>query len=64
MNAGGEARMVKLTLRRSPIGCTQRQRQTLKALGLTRVGKTVIVQDSDPNRGRIQAVGHLIEVEG
>ena len=58
-----EPRMLKLTLRRSPIGCTRRVRQTLRALGLTRVGKTVIVYDSDPMQGRVRAVAHLIEVK-
>ena len=38
--------MVKVTLRRSPIGADRSaSAQTLRGLGLTRVGKTVIVQD-------------------
>ena len=57
-----EARMVKVTLVRSVIGSTQRQRQTVRALGLTRLGKTVIVRDNEPMRGRLRTVGHLIEV--
>ena len=55
--------MVKLRLARSPIGTTQRQRQTLRGLGLTRVGKTVIVHDTETTRGRIRAVAHLVEVK-
>lgn len=55
--------MLKVRLVRSPIGSTQRQRQTLKALGLTRVGRTAVVQDNAPMLGRIRAVQHLIEVE-
>ena len=58
-----EPHMLKVTLRRSAIGSTQRQRQTLRALGLTRVGRTVIVRDNDATRGRITAVKHLIEVK-
>lgn len=54
--------MLKVRLTRSPIGSTQRQRQTLRGLGLTRVGKTVIVHDNEPTRGRIRVVQHLIEV--
>ena len=54
--------MLKVTLRRSPIGSTQRQRQTLRGLGLTRVGQTVIVHENPPTRGRIRAVQHLVEV--
>ncbi len=56
--------MVKVKLTRSPIGTTQRQRQTLRGLGLTRVGKTVIVHDTEPTRGRIRTVAHLVEVKG
>ncbi len=55
--------MLKVTLRRSPIGSTQRQRQTLRGLGLTRVGQTVIVHDTPPAQGRIRAVQHLVEVK-
>jgi len=58
-----ETNMLKVRLTRSPIGTTQRQRQTLRGLGLTRVGKTVIVRDNEPTRGRIRAVGHLVEVK-
>ena len=55
--------MLKVTLRRSMIGSTQRQRQTVRGLGLTRVGQTVIVHDNAPTQGRIRAVLHLVEVK-
>ena len=55
--------MLKITLRRSPIGCTQRIRHTLRGLGLKRLGRTVIVRDSAPTQGRLRAVAHLIEVK-
>jgi large subunit ribosomal protein L30 len=58
-----ESNMLKVRLTRSPIGCTQRQRQTLRGLGLTRVGKAVIVRDNEATRGRIHAVAHLVEVK-
>jgi len=63
VNAMAEPSMLKVKLTRSPIGCTQRQRQTLRGLGLTRVGKAVIVHDNEATRGRIRAVAHLIEVK-
>ncbi len=56
--------VVKVKLVRSPISCTQRQRQTLRALGLTRMGKTSIVHQNPPMLGRIALVRHLIEVLG
>jgi large subunit ribosomal protein L30 len=58
-----ESSMLRIKLARSPIGCTRRQKQTLRGLGLTRVGKAVIVRDNEATRGRIRAVGHLVEVK-
>jgi large subunit ribosomal protein L30 len=56
-------RIVKATLKRSAIGTSPRQRQTLRGLGLTRVGKAVILKDSAPVRGMLRAVAHLVAVE-
>ncbi len=58
-----DAREIKVTLRGSPIGSTERQRQTLRGLGLTRVGKTVVVRETPATRGMIQKVAHLVRVE-
>jgi large subunit ribosomal protein L30 len=48
----------------SAIGTNPRQRQTLRGLGLTKIGKSVILKDSPSVRGMLRAVGHLIETEG
>jgi large subunit ribosomal protein L30 len=56
-------RIVKATLKRSAIGTSPRQRLTLRGLGLTRVGKAVILKDSPAVRGMIRAVAHLVAVE-
>ncbi len=58
-----DQRMLKITLKRSPIGQTERQRATLRGLGLTRVGRTVVRTDTPTVRGMIRTVLHLIEVE-
>lgn len=58
-----DTRMLKVTQVRSAIGTQQRQRDTLRSLGLRRRGKTVIVRDTPATRGRINAVAHLIKVE-
>lgn len=55
--------VLRVTLRGSPIGCLPRQRQTLRGLGLTRVGKTVVLPASPSVRGMIQKVIHLVSVE-
>ena len=56
-------RIVKATLKRSAIGTSPRQRATLRGLGLTRLGKAVILKDSPAVRGMIRAVAHLVAVE-
>lgn len=53
----------RITLKRSGIGCTRRQRETLRGLGLTRMGKTTLRHDSPSVQGMLRTVGHLIEVE-
>jgi len=55
--------MLKVTLIRSAIGSTERQRATLRALGLMRRGKTVLVKDTPEAQGRIRKVSHLVGVE-
>ena len=57
-------RMLKVTLRRSPIGTKPAQRKTLLGLGLARIGKSVILKDSAAIRGMIRTVAHLVETEG
>jgi len=57
-----QAKVLQITLKRSGIGCTRRQRQTLRGLGLTRLGKTTLRHDSPSLQGMLNAVGHLIEV--
>ena len=56
--------MARLRLRqvRSVIGANRRQRETLRALGLGRVGSTCERPDVPALRGMIAAVGHLVEV--
>ncbi len=54
---------LKITLVRSLIGNTQRQRDTVRSLGLRRIRQTVEHQDSPAIRGMIAKVRHLIRVE-
>ncbi|MFL5822310.1 MAG: 50S ribosomal protein L30 [Solirubrobacteraceae bacterium] len=55
---------LRVTQRRSRNGCDKRQRDTLRSLGLRRIGHTVEVSDSPQIRGMIAKVSHLIEVSG
>jgi large subunit ribosomal protein L30 len=54
---------LKVTQVRSKIGGTRVQRDSLRSLGLKRVGHEVVKDDRPEIRGMIQAVRHLIAVE-
>jgi len=54
---------IKVTKRKSAINRTQRQKRTLEALGLTKIGQTV-EHDATPNiLGMVNKVKHLVSVE-
>ncbi|HEX4437294.1 MAG TPA: 50S ribosomal protein L30 [Solirubrobacteraceae bacterium] len=52
-----------VTQRRSKNGANAKQLDTLRSLGLRRIGHTVEVKDNDQSRGMVHAVRHLVEVE-
>lgn len=54
---------LKVTQRRSGIGRTQRQRATLRGLGLTRLHQSRLLEDTPAVRGMINKVQHLVDVE-
>ena len=53
---------VVVTQRRSRNGSDQRQRDTLRSLGLRRIGQRVELEDTPQIRGMIAKVAHLVEV--
>lgn len=54
---------LKITQVRSALSRGAKQRGTIRALGLSRLGQTVLQEDSPEIRGMIRTVEHLIEVE-
>jgi large subunit ribosomal protein L30 len=54
---------LKITQTRSTIGTKPKQRGTIRALGLGRIGRTVTKPDSPEVRGMISRVPHLVTVE-
>ena len=54
---------LKVTQIRSVIGGTQVQRDTLRSLGLKRIGDVVVKEDRPEIRGMVAAVPHLVTVE-
>ena len=53
---------LRVTQRRSRNGSDKRQRDTLRSLGLRRIGHTVEHSDSPQIRGMIAKVRHLVDV--
>ena len=58
-----KATALKVTLSKSPIGYSVRQKNTVRALGLRRMGQTVEHNDTPAIRGMIKRVSHLVTVE-
>ncbi|MDQ7994176.1 MAG: 50S ribosomal protein L30, partial [Propionicimonas sp.] len=54
---------LKLTQTGSSIGTKPKQRGTLRALGLGRIGKSRVHTDTPDLRGQLQKVPHLVTVE-
>ena len=54
---------IKVTLVKSPIGAVPKHKKTVKAMGLTKMHKTVEMPDNAATRGMIQQVQHLVKVE-
>ncbi len=54
---------LRITLVKSPIGYSQRQKATLRALGLRRIGDVVEQADTPVIRGMVNKVSHLVSVE-
>ena len=54
---------IQITLIKSPIGYSKRQKDTVKALGLRKVNQTVIKDDSPEIQGMLNKVSHLVTIE-
>jgi large subunit ribosomal protein L30 len=54
---------IKVTQIRSAIDRQEPQKRTLKALGLGKLHRTVVHNDTPQIRGMIRAVGHLVTAE-
>jgi large subunit ribosomal protein L30 len=54
---------LRVTYVKSAIGYSERQKGTIRALGLRRLGDTVVQPDTPPVRGMVDKVRHLVTVE-
>ena len=57
-----DAKRLKITLVRSPIGFNKTQGETVLGMGLRRIRHTVELADTPETRGMIHKVRHLVEV--
>jgi large subunit ribosomal protein L30 len=55
---------IKITQVRSANGANPKQRDTLRTLGLGKIGRSVERPDHPTLRGEIRVVEHLVKVEG
>ena len=56
------ANTIKVTLKKSTIGCKKDQIATVEALGLRKIGQSVEKPDNPQTRGMVVKVKHLVEV--
>ncbi|MEW6567250.1 MAG: 50S ribosomal protein L30 [Chloroflexota bacterium] len=61
--SASKEKTLRITLVRSPIGYSERQKRTVRALGLRRLNQTVEQEDTPVVRGMIAKVSHLVRVE-
>jgi len=57
------AAMLKITLVKSMIGRPEKHRRVLRGMGLSKLNKTVELQDTPSIRGMINVVSHLVKAE-
>ena len=53
---------LKVEQMKSTIGCKKNQRDTLRSLGLKRIGDVVVKEDRPEFRGMVHTVRHLVTV--
>jgi large subunit ribosomal protein L30 len=63
MAADSKSARIRVRLRGSEIGATDRQRQTIRGLGLRNIGDSRVLGKTAAVVGMIRKVAHLVEVE-
>jgi large subunit ribosomal protein L30 len=53
---------LKVEQKKSTIGCKKNQRDTVRSLGLKRIGDVVVKEDNPVIRGMVHTVRHLVTV--
>ena len=58
-----EDKKLKITLVKSTIGAVAKNKAVVESMGLRKIGRSVILPDTDATRGQIRKVSHLLKVE-
>ena len=62
-NKASDEKTIKVTLVKSVYGQLANIRNSVKGLGLRRIGHSVVVADTPSNRGMVNTAGHMLKVE-
>jgi len=54
---------LKITLIKSMIGRPEKHRKVLRGMGLTKLNRTVLLEDTPAIRGMVNTVSHLVKAE-
>ncbi len=57
------AKSFRVKLKKSTIGCTVSQKETVRCLGLRKIGHERVINDTPANRGQIFKIQHLLDVK-
>jgi len=57
------SQMIEITLVKSMIGRPEKHRKVLRGMGLFKVGKTVVLEDTPSIRGMAFKISHLVKVK-
>jgi large subunit ribosomal protein L30 len=57
-----DAKTIKVKLVKSPIGCKQSHRDTVRGLGLRRLNSVSELQDTPAVRGMVNKIAYLVQV--
>jgi large subunit ribosomal protein L30 len=57
------AKKLRVTLVRSGINRPEQHKRTIRGLGLSKMGTSIVLPDNVAVRGMIRAVSHLVSVE-
>jgi large subunit ribosomal protein L30 len=57
------SKKLKITLIKSMIGRPEKHRKVLRGMGLTRMQKTVLLEDTPAVRGMVHTVSHMVRSE-